>query len=138
MWASSRFLKVHAVATGSGIQLWGEATSHSAGGSAEGPHVSAQVNQLTKYPHSSSAWIIGSYFGQVQDQLKGSEGAAVSARAGHALADAEGDGEGAAGLEDPALHLQLEESEGLHHPTRQEARGRRAGAPAGWRCYLNQ
>ena len=79
-------------------------------------------------------------FAQVQDQLEGPSGSAVAARAGHALADEEGDGEGAAGLEDPALHLQLEESEGLHHPARQEARGRRAGAATGQQhiLYLNE
>ena len=70
-------------------------------------------------------------FAQVQDQLEGAERSTVAARAGHALADEEGDGEGAAGLEDPPLHLQLEESEGLHHPARQEAGGRRAGAATG-------
>ena len=75
-------------------------------------------------------------FAQVQDQLEGAERAAFAASAGHALADEEGDGEGAAGLEDPSLHLQLEESEGLHHPARQEARGRRAGVATGRQSNL--
>ena len=36
--------KVHAVATGRGVQLGGEATSHPVGGGAKGPDVPTQVN----------------------------------------------------------------------------------------------
>ena len=49
----------------------------------------------------------------------------VSAGASAALAHAQVDGQGAAGLEDPALRVQLEERQGLHHPSRQETRRRR-------------
>lgn len=41
-----------------------------------------------------------------------------------------GDGGGPGGVEDPPVHLQLEECQGLLHPPRQAAGGRRA-RPAG-------
>lgn len=57
------------------------------------------------------------------------QGPAQPARAGAQVAAEEGDGAGAKGLDDPALHLQLEEQQGLHHPARQAPRRRRPRPP---------
>ena len=51
---------------------------------------------------------------QVQAQ-EGAQRGRLPACASHALTPSRSDSEGAAGLESASLHLQLEESQGLHH-----------------------